>query len=378
MTISNEQHSRFRFSKTLALGALCIAMSTLWTACQPEEIVRNVTSTSWSVLVGTGNESTQVAEVLLPEAALKNGESNILSPGIGSPGTGSVTNAVQFLDQVFLFVPSAYRVDVLQRQADESWLQIDTMDFSAEQLVPSDICFPNATTGYLAFENTDYLLIVDRTTLGDPSIPNIYGDPVTVGYGVKDLAFSGNSVFCAVSGENMVAVLHTPTNQIKKTLAVHTHPLLLDFDVTNQGKLELLVVSAGAGKFDENEVSEARFATFDISTPDMPKEREFPLFLADSQRLTFKPRAIAVTSLQYAYVAGENNLLRIDTRDGVVEDNVRRVRQMNCTDLLWNASREVLLAADASRNSLLTFSRSGAFDEEFSLQVTDINTILLP
>lgn len=149
----------------------------------------------------------------------------------------------------------------------------------------------------------------------DPSDMTLESDPITTGSNPQALLISGQHLFVANNGfgeDETISVIDIDSDQVIETLAVGAGPLQMELD--DDGLLWIL--SAGRIAYDENwnRVPEEDLpGRIDLVAPES-------LQVIHTIELEGQPAAFALDSRTgYAWVLGEDRVVRIDRMDLVLE-----------------------------------------------------------
>ena len=177
----------------------------------------------------------------------------------------------------------------------ENTYEITEIDYSALNLTPIDICFPNATDGYVAHSNDSCVTILDLTN------NIISGIRIAVSGNAARIAGVGNQVHITIPDKNLVEIIDTRTNKVENALLVADRPTFVEFldDGTKS-----VVVSIGNGK-ENNSQAEMTFAKVSIIDAIAPKV-ESAINIGGSNEIAIVPTGIAV-SPRFVYISAQNS-----------------------------------------------------------------------
>jgi YVTN family beta-propeller protein len=215
--------------------------------------------------------------------------------GIG----GRVTKIYTFRDNLYVFLPEQRRIEVL---SSTTYRSVATLDFTAQNRTPADIIFANATTGYIAFSDASVLGVLDVTNFTVPRDIPVGRNPVA-------LEVQGNQIYCALRGDNQIAILDSRTNAV--TARIPTPPAPQYIKLTVSG-LDLFVVSAGAGRFDNNAPTSPRVSRINLAMRRITQQA--PLFNSPDS-LTENAYGLAVTDQDFAYIPTNKALYQVDIQN---------------------------------------------------------------
>ncbi len=323
-------------SKALQSSLVFVAFSCvlLFCGCTPDEPLLNEgSSTQWQVFAVGNQGQTTIASVEFPtNRVLLN---NILSATNGSINLGGdISKVILFRGNLYVFIPSLRQIVVI---ADSNYRRLATIDFSAQNRIPRDIAFGNATTGYIACEGSNRLSILDVTNFRLAGEVIVGNDPV-------DIDVQENVLFVANRSDNSVSFVDTRTNSVTQTIPVPEAPVFLQPDVD---KSTLLVISAGNGKFNALPRSTPRISYVNMANRQVLSTVGFADNAQDST--TTLPLGFVVTTRQFGFVLTPNAIIRIDTRSRVL---VRVVQTRTATSMSYNPVRDEIMLADALSSTI--------------------------
>lgn len=194
----------------------------------------------------TGN----IARVTMPDARIA--DNNYYFTVNNDNINGAVTWMKEFRDNIYLGIPSQYKVIVINKF---SFKKVGQFDFSVSQRIPTDMAFVNATNGYIAHENDSTISLVDLYTFTVArSVPS-GKNPIAV-------AAIEQQVFVACKGDNTVCRIDSRTNSIVARYSTPPMPALLNNiqdDNVAAEKRRLLLVCQG------NDAQPASVSLMDIN-----------------------------------------------------------------------------------------------------------------
>lgn len=264
--------------------------------CSGEEKVIDTLPDSWQLLCASST-APGLALQKLPDNSTTSAD--IFQQVNNRKLPATVSSVVEFRDDLYLLMPSIRKIYVVLAK---SYTLHDSIDFSAENRIPSAICFANATTAYVAHENDSVVSVVDIT---------VYKTARTVATGHKPIGIAaiGNQVFVTNQLSNTVTQIDTRTNSI---VANHQVPPAPTFITPSTDGKQVIVICLGAGKADNISPKTAAYAVFiDAPTAQIIKQTAIddPGFDTD---VTAKPRGVAVTKADWAFIPTDLGLYQLD------------------------------------------------------------------
>ncbi len=317
--------------RILILVVIALAIS----SCQKDEKFINNFDDKDLALLAINNESQSALRLV----NLSNG--NIEIERISLNNNDSLFNTPidkikSFREHIFVFQESAFRIIALY---SNDYSLAGVVDFSAQQLVPSDICFANATDAYIAHGNSNLVSLLDLKNLQ-------IARSIVVGNKPISIAASGNQIYTTNFQDNTVSVIDSRTNREEAVIGVPLRPMLID--VKADGK-EFVVVSAGEGKLTEGEKTNAMVTFIDVATRNIINE--IPLGVGAVQAIDVVPLGLAVSSRDWAFISSADNFFRINLRTKSGAINIGRYKY---SGLYYNFYKSVVVAIekDNSGNSI--------------------------
>ncbi len=280
--------------------ALFIAIMTLLavTGCKQDEKVIDNSNLTATLIVARQGESSKISLVtysgeIITEDLFFNANGRVLD--------GKVSKIVPYMGNTYLFLPDNRKIVVV---STSDFKEIATIDFAESGLRPENICFANATSAYVVNENSPVVCLVDITNFKLARRIECSAD-------CSDIACSGTQIFVAHEAGDIVSVIDSRTNKVESVIQVAPHPALLD--VSYDGK-EAIAISLGNGKLDPSETKTAATANFiNVASKSITAKVEIgvnPSYKATEQY----PKKLVVTPREYAFIATDKALLRINTR----------------------------------------------------------------
>ena len=266
----------------LKIFLLTVAL-TIIASCSNEEMFIDRYKDNISFLFQTSNDTLKkisVSDNFVSEINLQNFS------------IGKIDVIKKFRGKFYLVSSASKKIFVLT----ENTYEIAEIDYSALNLVPIDICFPNATDAYVAHSNDSCVTIVDLTN----NIISSIRIPVS-GYAGR-IAGIGNQVHITIPEKNLVEIIDTRTNKVENILSVSARPTFVEFidDGTKSA-----VVSIGYGKKNnsaEEEVTSAKISIIDAIDPKIESE----LNIGGSNEIAIVPTSIAI-SPRFIYISAQNS-----------------------------------------------------------------------
>lgn len=348
---------------SLVLVLLC---GLVLAACKPEEITINSPYVNWKLLAVTGDDPGRLAVIDQPENSVL--QPDAYQAANGSPLPGRITHMVAFRDTLYLFIPEQRTIEIVSRFG--SYKRVATLNFTDEDMIPADIAFPNATTGYIAFSNKDAVGVIDLTQLHTGEQDRIFISTIPVGRHPSSIAALGNKILTANRDDNTVSVIDSRTNDVVKTLPVHDVPLFIRTDADGT---EALLVSAGAGKLESGEGMTTARAQF-IDAEELVVDRSFTLYDRPADSLDAIPAGLVISQDEFAFIPLQTALVVLNTRKN--QSSLRSIDRKQYGSVSFNRPRNEIIALEATGNRVTIFNGRGG--RSATLNLPFVSTLLQP
>ncbi|MBM2814902.1 MAG: beta-propeller repeat protein [Ignavibacteria bacterium] len=305
---------------------------------QDEKIIDNSKET-WNILIATDNTQLKILE--MPSGKLSGEDIYFANNGEMLPG--KVETIKEFRDTIYLIIPSAYKIIVVD---SKKFKKITVIDFSTEGKIPSDICFPNATDGYVCHGNDSTVTLIDLTNFIKARVIKTGRNPISI-------ACCGNKIFTANRGDNTVSIIDSRIPDVVATLPVADNPA---FSACNNG-WNAAIISLGAGKDgDLKPKSEAKITFIDLVKFTIISSLD--IGFGALKAIDQVPSGLAITPDNIGFIPTNNAFFRLDTR------LQERMQMLSYTKIL-------MINYNYKRNELLLVRTDG---EGYQVVVSDIFT----
>jgi hypothetical protein len=353
-------HTSFSPKRSSLVAFLALVLAVF--GCFPNEPTPDRPSGDWQVLALTDEANSRYIEYAVSQAsAAKSGAITrltalVVNPnlflGKGASGIGGRVSKIRtFRPYVYVFLPEQRRIEILDGTTYQS---LKTLDFTAQNRIPSDIIAVNATTSLIAFENDVVLSKLD-TSPDDKGVTRfiLAGDIVVgrnpVALEVRQIESTNiNEVYCALRGDNQIAVI-TANGQnaysVTARINVPTAPQYLQVTVSKQ---DLLVVSAGGGRYDASPRTALRVCRINLGMRRVTQQAPV-VNTADST--TEVAYGLAVTDQDFAYIPTNKALYQVDVQNIFATQNTLdgTFRSVN-----YNPIRNEVLVAEVDSANMTT------------------------
>lgn len=250
---------------------------------------------------------------------------------------GNVSAIAEFRENLFILQQENYKVTI----TDKSLKILSQLDFSSQQLKPSSICFPNATTSFVSFGNDPLLMVLDLTNF-------TIAREIKIQYKTTKLIASGYYIFALHFYDSKLSIIDTRDYSLVKTINLSDYPQ--DFDLNPDGSL-LYVLCLGQGKIDTKETpSPAKL--FTINTTDFSITKEVILNLGSLQATSLFTTGIVIASKYFGYISSKTALLRFSA---INPAQFQKSISGNFTSVIYNYKKDELLAIETKNNQSILY-----------------------
>jgi len=259
-----------------------LAALMIFTSCSNEEVLIDRYSNDISFLFQTSNDTLK---------KISTADNSITKINLQNFNIGKIDVMKKFRGKFYLVSSENQKIFII----NEKTFEIEEVDYSHLNLVPIDICFPNATDGYVAHSNDSCITILDLTN------NKISGIRIQVRGIAGKIAGAGNQVHLTIPSKNLVEVIDTRTNKVENSLTVSCKPTFIEF--VDDGT-KSVVVSIGNGKEinSTQEITPAKFFVIDATEPKIITEMN----IGSNNEVSIIPTSIAV-SPRFVYISATNN-----------------------------------------------------------------------
>ncbi len=303
---------------------ISLILSLILASCSGKEQLIDNYKDTWNFVATTDSVTPSLMLVQMPGDSVINGD--VFLSANGEALSGKVQRIVEFQNLLYLFIPSKYIIVVI---SSTDFKRVATIDFSASGMEPSDICFPNATTAFVAHGKDTSVSVVDITVFK-------VARTIKVGLNPVSITCSGNQIYVANRGDNTISILDSRDNSQKTVIPVSAAPSYVD--MTSDGT-KLIVISLGAGKLGGTEQKTAATVSI-IDTASKAVEKTIDMGYTTTSSVDQLPRGLTVTGIDWAYVPCTDNVLDFDARFG---NQMFLAMPGNYFNVLYNPKRNELL-----------------------------------
>ncbi|MFA6570515.1 MAG: hypothetical protein WCT77_04685 [Bacteroidota bacterium] len=269
-------------------------------SCSGKEGVIDNTNKSWYFLASVDSPNGAIMKVEMPAGTIISND--LFSEKNSRTLDGKVEKIVSFRDNIFLIIPSTFKIEVVNKT---TFISVATVDYSSLGLAPTDICFANATDAYVAHGRDSVVSILDLTNF-------VIARQIITGSHPVAITSSGNQIFVADQLDNNIAVIDSRTHNVEAKIPVQTAPTYI---ATNSTGEKIIVVSLGAGKLDGTSAkSAAQVSLIDVQSRTVIKTKEIASGSTNPKDVV--PSGLIVSKYDMGYISTQINLYSYDTRSG--------------------------------------------------------------
>ena len=326
----------------------------LLASCAPEENIVTPEQDSWTLFSVPVNENALYSERV--SGTEKSSRSRLFT------SESEISKVYIYRDQIFVLLPNANRIAILQRSSYEI---LHVIDFAKDAKKPIGMAFGNATTAYIIFERDSIVQLYDMLNRQIAGTIKVGTHTVDIISGMGDRQ---NQIFVANLGSNTISHIDTRTNRVEKEYAVLTAPKYLSNDPTGR---KIVYVSEGGGKT----IATSQKSTAGIGFIDIDRKvllAQMNISTKDIDSMDAIPRGVAVTTSEWAFVPFSNGLVRVDTRE---YKNYTTISRKVYSGITYNDRRKEVIA-NAEDGLYILNGNSGVVQRV--LQHSSPLTIVLP
>lgn len=245
---------------------------------------------------------------------------------------GNISTVAEFRETLFILQHDDQKITI----TDKELRAISQLDFTPKQLKPSSICFPNATTSFISFENDSLLEVLDLTNF-------VLAREVKVPHRTNKLIASGYYVFALHFYDSKLSIIDTRNYSLITTINLPDYPQ--DFDLNPDGSL-LYVLCLGKGKIDTKETpSPAKLIT--LTTTDFAFTKEAILNLGSIPATSLLTTGLAIANKYFGYISSKTALIRFSA---VNTAQFQKLISGDFTSVIYNYKRDEIIAIETKNN----------------------------
>lgn len=250
---------------------------------------------------------------------------------------GNISAVAEFRETLFIVQHDDYKITI----TDKNLKLISQLDFTTQQLKPSSICFPNATTSFISFDNDSLLMVLDLTNF-------TLAREVKMPYRTTKLIASGYYVFALHFYESKLSIVDTRNFSLVTTINLPDYPQ--DCDLNLDGSL-LYVLCLGKGKIDLKETpSPAKLIT--LTTNNFAFIKEVVLNLGSIPATTLLTTGIAITNKYFGYISSKTALLRFSVANPA---QFQKFISGDFTSVIYNYKKDEIIAIETKNNQSIMY-----------------------
>ena len=302
----------------------------LMISCTTNENLIDNSVEKWSILYATISSPFALGVVHQDGSLYK---SDVYTNNNGKSMPAAPNKIVEFLDYYYIFYTPLYKIEIIEKSTFKVKAVID---FSADKLEPTAICFANATDAYICHGNDTSVTLYDIYNLK-------IARRIKVGKYPVDIKAAGNQIFTANIGDNTVSVIDSRTHNQEAVINVWTSPAYLD--VSYDGK-KVVVISLGAGKSDQLPKTPAKATVIDVTSRTGISEVEIQSTKVNSSDQF--PIGVSISKTNNAVVMTKTTLLRFSL---TTPDALRTVEERAYKSIQYNSRRDEFIYLQSSGNN---------------------------
>ncbi len=245
---------------------------------------------------------------------------------------GNISAVAEFRETLFILQHDDYKITI----TDKELRVVSQLDFASQQLKPSSICFPNATTSFISFDNDSLLEVLDLTNF-------VLAREVKVPYRTTKLIASGYYVFALHFYDSKLSIVDTRNYSLVATINLPDYPQ--DFDLNPDGSL-LYVLCLGKGKIDTKETpSPAKLIT--LTTTDFAFTKEVMLNLSGVPATNLLTTGLAIANKYFGYISSKTALIRFSVTNPT---QFQKFIFGNFTSVIYNYKKDEIITIENKNN----------------------------
>lgn len=278
---------------------LSIAVIFCLISCTDDDIIIDNSINRDKIFIATNGDQPQLKVLKLKDGTYD--YNDLFLEKTGEALAHPVSRIKQFGNFYYVIISQAYKIVIFTVDKLDYY---ETIDFSENKKIPSDICFANATTAYVAHENDETITCLDITVFKQSGSVEISGK-------AHEIECAGNQIFTANTEENSVSIIDSRTKLETNVVNVHDRPAFLA--LSDSGN-KVVCISTGTGKNDNNPTKTAAVATlFNVGTSTVTHVKE--IGIANIKALDINPLSLAINGYNLAFVPSDKYLLRFSAKD---------------------------------------------------------------
>lgn len=318
-------------------------------ACSPKEKVVNPVKENRTFMISTDLGGYSLKGIDVPSAKLN--EEDFFRKIFQIEAKSSITTIADNGMDIFFFMPDEMKIFVADKK-DMSQKAI--IDFSARNLKPVSVTFPNATDAYIIHREASDVSIVDLT---------VYEIARTIKCGVRPaaIASNGNQVYVADSRGNAVHVIDTRTRAVEATIPVQSGPSFIRF--SNDGKSAIVVSTGISGTGDDATKTAATITFINKETRSITSSTE--LGFGQISPIEQLPIGFEITLNDWGFIPTQIGLLRVDLRS---PDKISLMNRLALTGIAYYRDENELILYISGSSSDIYLADDSRADIKESLK----------
>lgn len=250
---------------------------------------------------------------------------------------GNISTVAEFRATLFILQHDENKITI----TDKELRAISQLDFTSQQLKPSSICFPNATTSFISFDNDSLLVVLDLTNF-------VLAREVKVPYRTTKLIASGYYVFALHFYDSKLSIIDTRNYSLVTTINLPDYPQ--GFDLNPDGSL-LYVLCLGKGKIDIKETpSPAKLIT--LTTTDFTFTKEVMLNLGSVPATSLLTTGLAIANKYFGYISSKTALIRFSVANPA---QFQKLVSGDFANIIYNYKKDEIIAVETKNNRSIIY-----------------------
>lgn len=299
-------------------------------ACTSEEKLVDNSVEKWNIIYATN--STPSALGLINQAGTLF-KSDVYSESNGKSMLTSPNKIVEYRDYYYIFYTALYKIEVIDKITYKTKTVID---FSADMLEPTAICFPNATDAYICHGNDTSVTLFDIYNLK-------IARRIKVGKNPVDIKCAGNQIYTANIGDNTVSVIDSRYHTEDAVINVWTAPAYLDVSYDTK---KVVIISLGSGKVDKSAKTPAKATVIDVASRAKLSEVEIASTkVASTDQF---PIGVSISKTNNVVVMTQTTLIRFSL---TTPESIRTIEEKAYKSIQYNSRRDEFVYLQAVGNS---------------------------
>ena len=321
------------------LSKICLmSLLVILFSCSDEKLITEISPNKHILVAIHKGNTSKLTRLTFPDGQII--DDDVFLKANNKPiSSHKIAYLATYLQNIYVIIPDDYKIMVLDRT---TFKLIAEYNFEAEKLFPRKIVFANATEGYLIFDNTNFVYLIDTYYNKIARKIELEGNP-------SDILAVGNQVYITLPLQNKLAILDTRTHKVELSLQIDNVPYLVQ---KNADGKKILVLCAGIGKVPgdfREAISYPSVTTLDFNSNAILSNYEIKPPKIDL--LKEYPKQFIITNNDWGFFATGNYLIRLDVKDPKFSILIDQVGYANLTHN--NIYNEFYLLLNSQNQSII-------------------------